>query len=452
MGYVPGYAHDIFISYAHGDDRSWMNRLVDRLEPALKQRLGIKAAVWIDEEGLRPSRDFSAEIPDSVESSAVFLLFASPSYIRSEYCVQNEAAVFEKTVAARRSRFAASEFANERFAIRTLILPVDDNEHWSLFPGLTDIAFCNEAETFAVGSTEFETSFRRLTGELVSLLKRMRNHSTSVFLYPPHPDADVAAAHSALASELSAQSYRLLPDRTVNLPQQLRDASMSVFLLGGTFDETAGDLTELAAGQPDKPWVVWRSPAAERTAAAEQLGFGAHLEQLDSPSKTYLNASVTTAKLKEEVLGLLRPDPRVLPTTDGKPRVYLVYNARDQLEVKNAGLISYHFRKQFHFEYPDDPAQHTLRLSRSDGVLLVWGSADEDWCSREFAEMLQSARPAGASGLCLFDPPQAKMEAVERIRRDCRDVYVGQQFGKFDPARLSTFFTPILQRSEEVRR
>ena len=70
MGYVPGYQHDIFISYAHGDDRSWINRLVDRLEPALKQRLGVKAELWLDDDALRRSRDFSKEIPDSVERSS----------------------------------------------------------------------------------------------------------------------------------------------------------------------------------------------------------------------------------------------------------------------------------------------------------------------------------------------------------------------------------------------
>jgi len=220
---------------------------------------------------------------------------------------------------------------------------------------------------------------------------------------------------------------------------------MSVFLLDGVFDEGADGLVQLASSQSDKPWVVWCSPAAAETTDANQSGFSAYIEQLDSPTKTYLSSAVTTAKLKEEVLGLLRPDPRALPKTDGKPRVYLVYNTRDQAEVKNAGLISFHFRKDVHFEHPDDPAQHTLRLSRSDGVLLVWGNADEEWCSREFAEMIQSARRADVSGLCLFDPVQPKVEAVGRIRQSFQHVYIGEQFGKFDPARLLTFYTPILR-------
>jgi len=85
-------------------------------------------------------------------------------------------------------------------------------------------------------------------------------------------------------------------------------------------------------------------------------------------------------------------------------------------------------------------------------VLLVWGNADEDWCSREFAQMIQSARRTEGSGLCLFDPVQPKAEAVERIRQSFQHVYIGEQFGKFDPARLSTFFTPILRRSDGAPR
>ena len=268
-----------------------------------------------------------------------------------------------------------------------------------------------------------------------------------MFIYPPQPSADLLGTHTALAAELSAQSYRILPDRTVNLSDQLREAALSVFLLGSEYDDATGELADIAAGQPDKPWVVWCSPTVEQKAHANQIGLCAHLEQLDSSTKTYLSDGSSPAKLKEEVLALLRPDARALPETQGKPLVYLVYNSRDREEVKNAGLISFHFRKQVHFEHPDDPAQHTVRLSRSDGVLLVWGSAAEDWCSREFAEIVQTSRRAGAKGLCLFDPAEPKATAVQTIRQAFHDLYVGEEFGKFDPARLDAFFTPLLRRA-----
>lgn len=449
MAYVPGFQHDVFVSYAHGDDREWIARFVERVTSALDRRLGTRTSVWIDEDDNRKTRDFSREIPDSVRASAVFLLLASPTYIRSAYCVQQECRVFGETLESRRARFAASMFANELFAARCLILPVDNNEHWTLFSGLTDIPFCGETGTFPVGSVEFDKSLGQLVGELVDLLKRMRNHSTPVFLYPPLPGPDLQDVHKSLVAELTVQSYRVLPDRKVNLPEQLRESALSVFLLGETYDETAGELVEIAARQPNKPWLAWCAPTVE-SADADQIGLCRHVELSESASKTFLNAGTLPAKLKEEVLAVLKPPARSQPSTGGKPSVYLVYNARDVDERKNAGLISFTFRREFHFDHPDDPALHTRRLANSDGVLLVWGRADEDWCSREFLEIVQAARRDEVRGLCLFDPRETKDAAVAEIRRTFGDeVVVAEQFGRFEPSRLETFFAPIRRRPHE---
>ena len=62
MAFVPGFDHDVFISYAHGDDRDWINRFLDRLKPALSRRLP-GADVWIDKDDLRQSSDFKQEHP-----------------------------------------------------------------------------------------------------------------------------------------------------------------------------------------------------------------------------------------------------------------------------------------------------------------------------------------------------------------------------------------------------
>lgn len=450
MAYVPGYQHDIFISYAHGDDREWINRFVDRLAVGLKRRLSAETSIWIDDADLRKTRDFRAEIPDSLRSSALFLFLPSPTYVRSTYCVEEECRIFQETLAERRTRFNTEKFAKDLFALRCPILPVENNEHWELIQGLTDIAFCDQADTLAIGSAEFEASFRSLTGELISLLQRMRNHSTPVFLYPPNPGAELQEAYQRLSVELSASGYRILPDRKVNLAGQLREASLSVFLLGEAYNEQAQELAEIAS-QQEKPWVVWCSPAATQNGSEEQIGFSKYLDQLDSASKTYLNESIAPGKLTEEILSALRSRTSPPPAVARKPRVYLIYNSRDATEKGNAGLIVFHYRKAIDFDLPDDPGQHTRRLMGSDGVLLVWGNADEKWCSREFAEMVQAASPGGAKGLCLFDPQETKAGLPQQIRAAFSDLYVAEQFGKFDPARLETFFNPILRRARAAQ-
>jgi hypothetical protein len=61
--------------------------------------------------------------------------------------------------------------------------------------------------------------------------------------------------------------------------------------------------------------------------------------------------------------------------------------------------------------------------------------------------MVQASSPKGAKGLCLFDPKATKAGVSQLIREKCGDVYVAEQFGKFDPARMETFFNPIRRRS-----
>ena len=444
MAFVPGFQHDVFVSYAHGDDRGWINRFLDRLSSAVKLRLGVEADVWIDEADLHKTGDFRRNIPDALRSSAVFLLFASPTYIRSTYCVMEECAAFEAAVRERRrERFRSTEFQNELFVLRCLLLPVEENEHWELFRGATDIVLCDESDSFAIGSPEFEASMRRATGELVNLLRRMRNHSSPVFLYPAQPTAEIESVHRSISDELTAQSYRLLPDRQTNLPGQLREAALSVFLLGKSYNESARELADLASKQ-DKPWVVWSPPEANANRAVEQEGFCKYIEQLDSERKTYLSSNIAPLKIKEEILGLLRPRSKRHATKQGKPRVYLIYNWREQSERGNAGLIVLHYRSEFVFELPDDPIEHSSKLAHSDGVLLIWGKADEKWCSQEFAEMVQIAKRAGSKGLCVFDPEDPKKNTLAQIREKFNDLHIAEEFGaKFEPARLEGFFRPL---------
>jgi hypothetical protein len=440
MAFVPGYKHDVFVSYAHGDNREWISRFVGRLESALKNKLGDSADVWLDDSDLRATRNFRREIPDSVTGTAVFLLLPSPAYIRSQYCVEIECRAFEETLPSKKSRFTGQAFANEEYAIRCPIEEVDNNEHWQLFPGLTDIPFFDASGTYAVGKPKFEKSFSELTQTLLPLLKRMRNGCTPVFVYPPNPEEDeLKKARESLVNELGDLSYRVLPDRYVNLADQLREASLAVFLQGETYDSTVKELAEVAR-QQGRPWVVWCSSTGEDTKVPEQMAQLEFLEQMDAPKKTYLNAGKSTDKLKEEVRSLLNPDPRAIAGAGGKRRVYLIYKSGDRAERMNAGRIATSFDNEFRFDHPDDPAQHTALLTGSDGVLLLWGNAEEDWCAHEFEAVARSAR---AKGLCVFDPKGTKDVALQQIREKARDVYIAEQFGNFERWRLEQFFNLI---------
>ncbi len=165
MPFVPGFENDVFISYAHGDDRDWINRFLDRLGPALN-RLLPGVALWVDKDDLRKSRNFEQDIPESLAASAVLISLVSPTYIERPYCVQQEYRRFAAQAAARKQpsqRFCTPEFSADLFGLRCPILPLpDDSYRNAIFPGATDISFCDDISTYSITSPEFENSFRTL--------------------------------------------------------------------------------------------------------------------------------------------------------------------------------------------------------------------------------------------------------------------------------------------------
>jgi hypothetical protein len=445
MGFIPGFEQDVFISYAHGDDRNWIDRFVDRLQPTLARALpGFK--IWIDKDDLRRSRDFAKDIPNSLEASAVLISLVSPMYIDRPYCVREECRRFMELVSTRKragQRFAGAEFAADLFGLRCPILPMPDKTYWDLIPGATDISFCgdDDFEPYPTSSAQFENQFRVFCRELVPLLRRMRNHSTPVLLYPRRPSAELTEGHTALTRELNARSYLVLPDNELDPSTHIGRCDLAVLLLGAKYDDTMRRLVKTVKDL-DKPFIVWPSPALENRGEPLQRGLYQDLIAFESSRKSLLGSGVTPDKLKQEVLARLNPQDNIAQANEGKPRVYLIYDPRQNSEKNHAGKIAFHYQDEFHFEYSDTPQQDNVRLTQSEGVLLVWGGAEEEWCAQEFERMVRLANQSRSRGLCLFDPKESKIALARQIREQSA-IVVSEQFGPFDPARLEPFFRPI---------
>ena len=101
MAYLSGYAHDIFISYAHVDnltippeEQGWVTRFHEYLEIRLSQRVGRVGVVdiWRDP-NLDGSQLFDQTIKTAVENSAILIALTSNGHLSSDYC-QDELAWF----------------------------------------------------------------------------------------------------------------------------------------------------------------------------------------------------------------------------------------------------------------------------------------------------------------------------------------------------------------------
>ena len=129
--------------------------------------------------------------------------------------------------------------------------------------------------------------------------------------------------------------------------------------------------------------------------------------------------------------------------------MYLIYDSRKSREKNNAGTIAFHYKDEFQFDHSDQPRLHAPSLTQSDGVLLVWGEAAEDWCAAEFEQMFRLANQSRSKGLCLFDPIGPKLELARSIRERFGSIHVSEQFGTFDPIRLEPFFAPLRRLNGE---
>jgi hypothetical protein len=108
MVFVPGYKQDVFVSYAHVDDRpfdvtgpdhasGWVTTLVRHLENYLAQEIGRTEAfnIWKDKYNLHGNDTLTAEIEAVLESAAIFIAIMSPSYLASTWC-RDEARIFAR--------------------------------------------------------------------------------------------------------------------------------------------------------------------------------------------------------------------------------------------------------------------------------------------------------------------------------------------------------------------
>ena len=287
-------------------------------------------------------------------SSAVLISLVSPIYIDRPYCVEQECRRFIALAADRKQEhFAANEFARDLFGFRCPILPMPNTAYRdNILPGATDIAFCDDFDTFPTDSPQFADQFLVLLRGLVDLLRRMRNRSTPLLVYPRRPATELTEAHAALTRELHAQSYRILPEDELDPAPHVPRCELAVLLLGAKYDEVTRGLAD-GLRDLEKSFVVWPSPALENAGELAQRGFFRELLRPESGRKTLLNANITPDKLKQEVFALLDPRAKLYPPAAGKPRVYLMYDDRRKSEKNNAGQIVFHYKEEFHFEYSD---------------------------------------------------------------------------------------------------
>lgn len=469
MGWVPGFANDVLISYARVDNetadgdpsRGWISQFHRHLEVALSKKIGRlnTVVIWRDIREIRGNQLFDNTIEEAVDGSAVFLALHSHGYLASEYCRQELAAFYNK---ARRE--PAGLAVGDQHRIFNLLLNNIPRAGWPAELGRTSGFPIHDAadpdtdgEPSAIGSEAFVRQVRAIAEAVHCTLDRLREANTAPAAPPPNENrftvflADTAdtlrVVRKRVLNELS-QSPDL--EVTSNVPppfesdahdervrKMLGTADLSVHLLDGfpgrdVIDKTEGACypqrqSELAL-KHGKSQLIW-IPKDLQLDAVEDEGYRQFLDRLENGSRE----------------GLAYDFQRELPSAVSRQILAKVdeLKARRQTQstgVPSAALLDTHFKDQLHalelsqylLEHgvqpyinpqEDDPGRNlevfTQRLKQVGILILFCGAVADEWVRARLAVALQIAIaeecPLQACGVYVAPPRSSDTPAKIRM-------------------------------------
>ena len=137
--FVPGFQHDLFISYAHEDDKRWIQAFEDELRDEISRRLGMGISVWQDTSRIRAGENWQVAIQEGIEGAAAFVAVVSPRYQNSQWCAR-ERNEFRK-------RFKAEQFTTSGRFFKAIKTPWSENAHRFFLQEIQDVDFYKDDRT-----------------------------------------------------------------------------------------------------------------------------------------------------------------------------------------------------------------------------------------------------------------------------------------------------------------
>ena len=324
MSYVPGFEYDVFISYAHVDNRpppprqdGWIKLLHDYLESRLPQLLGRAANFQIFRDPKLDGNDEFAEvISNAFAKSAAFISVVSPSYVKSKWCLKELGGFCEQ----QHEKF--SLFVGHRARVfSVIVLPVDDKSYPPSYPQkLRDKTL--GYEFFEIDShskqvsqfwpdrgghpdVRFEDEAERICSGLAKLLEEMATKNRPV-VYLAEVTDDLIHDRQNVQDALDQRGIDVLPENALpveanalrdRVTQDLSDAKLSVHMIGEYYGKApSGDTKSIVQIQLElalelsqsaqRPVLIWITPdlQTDKIEESDQRSFVEELEMRPDPT------------------------------------------------------------------------------------------------------------------------------------------------------------------------
>ena len=496
MAYVPGYAHDIFVSYAQVDDLTdrdgvdgWVTTLIKKLSNRMAQLLGRQDnfSIWYDQY-LSRHVNITPEIMSTLEKTATLVVVLSPGYVASEWC-QRERHAFLKLV-QNRMRDDARVFLLQRDKLELEERPEEFGDLLGYKFWVQDRAgkpprILGMSHAGPDEDAYFDV-LNDVAWELSKKLKQLKNSPP-----PPKPSdtAVIATRHAVPAAEpactatvylaevtddldglrtkvtrsLQQRSIRVIPDTWYPRdPQAFRaavdggldEADLFVQLLSSLPGRRTPELKEGYVGFQDHrarerglPILQWRNPALDVQSVNRDVEDAEHRALL-------LGASVLAVDIEDfcrEIVTQLerdKEDRQKHPARDAFVfvNVNLDYDRGETAEA----LCRYLEQRGIGYVLPINTGQAEeirkdleANLLECDGMIIVYGRVSSAWVRGQLREFRKLAyrREKAAPALAVFQWPPTPKDPIGFVlpKMTTIDCTSGM-----DESRLRAFFDGLL--------
>jgi hypothetical protein len=495
MSYLDEFKDDVFISYAHRDNKplteaqkGWVTRFHETLETVLGQRLGADPTVFRDPK-LAGNDYFDDKLMQEIAATAVFVSVMSPSYLHSDYCrkeldefckiVQQRGAL---SVASRSRIFKVLPTFLSREEIRGLPGDVEKMLGFEFFEIDPETKRPLEYTTETV--PELCRKYLARVGDVAfficDLLKTLkagvaaqgsRAKEATASVYLAETTSDQRDARDQIKRELLERGYDVLPEGElpdygpdfVNAVRaDLKKSSLSIHLIG-----------EYSARIPEREsqsvLFLQNELATERAkdgSFARLIWMPVGLSAKDEPQRKFidelqhdpanqagcelLQTSLEELKtvIEDKLQKLLKPAAAPTSVPTGPARIYIICDAQD---LKAAVEVADYFNGQglvpvlplVEGEEADVRRDYKENLVVCDAALIWYGSTNEAWVRAKLMDLQKAPgfgriKPFLAKAIYVAAPETAQKKDFRNY-----EAAVLTNFGAFSPAAIESFVDQI---------
>jgi hypothetical protein len=477
MTYIPGFEHDIFVSYAHvdnhpraGEKKGWVGQFGDDLVAAIDQDLGRKGlvSVWRDRR-LSGNDRFDDTIRNAVRQSALFVSILSPGYISSSYCLTEL-----RDFSDQEHRLFQAPAGDQARIFKIVHRHVTIEDHPGQMQDILGYHFTHFDEEAGAESLlyaardgnpneSYYDQVRSVARRLVDLLKKMARMAT--IYVAETEDAALLPDRMRLLKYLRQSGFRVLPedrlepalpDLESNIRTDLRRSALSVHIVGPRYGKLLADgrsklhtsfgLAALRVNSPATP-LIWRriDPGAAIDRPQQGLIDSLHAEDAERYSaEEIIDFEDLTEQITSKTFPNLSPQRSFAQRAAPDPLVYISYLPIDRPQFDQI----HRYLRSEKCELVSSPAEslsehEMVNLRFCSGMVIVYGEAPTAWVKTmavQANDLIARGAAARMRRLSIVDgPPESKEDLGLSLSR----LMVVNSRGGLQPALLKEFVASI---------